>query len=194
MIGVAKPLGCVKQALQELLAFEKRGLAKVVSIAVEKIEGEVNYANLRDKAFAGSAHMHAFLQAFEVAVALAIQSDDLSVKNCLASGQGLGKRRQLGIAFGDVNASTRAKHQSAILNPRQRADTVPFDLKEPVAIGKGAVGKRRKHGFHARRHRALASALHLSRLNRGWPAFRRQYSFNLLPIASRKGETFLRVA
>src|SRR5258705_2599958 len=173
MVGVAKPLGCVKQALQELLAFEKRGLAKVVSIAVEKIESEVNDANLRDKALAGSAHMHAFLQAFEVAAALRIQSDDLSIKNCLASGQGLGKGRQLGIAFGDVNASTRAKHQSSILNSRHRANTVPFDLKEPVAIGKGAVGKRREHGFHARRHCTLARALQLSRLNRDWPAFRR---------------------
>src|SRR5712664_286043 len=119
MVGVAKPVGCVKQTLKELLALEKRSLAKVVSIAVEKIESEVNDVNLRDKALARSAHVHALLQAFKAAVTLRIQSYDLSIKNCFASGQGIGKRRQLRIPFGDVNASTRAKPQSAILNSRQ---------------------------------------------------------------------------
>src|SRR5439155_27021029 len=36
MVGVAKPLRCVQQAAQQLLAFEQRGVAKVVSVAVKK--------------------------------------------------------------------------------------------------------------------------------------------------------------
>src|SRR5438046_2668689 len=113
MVGVAKPFGRVKQALQELLAIEKWGFAKVVSVAVEKIEDEVNDRNLRDQVFVGGAHVHAFLQAFEVAATLGIQGYDLSVKNSPAGGQSIGKRVQFGIALGDVNAGTRAKGQAS---------------------------------------------------------------------------------
>src|ERR1700694_5420697 len=107
MVGVAKPFGWVKQAFQELFALEQRRFAKVVAVAVKKIESEVNDAYLRDKALAGGAHVHAFLQALEAAVTLGIQSHDLPVKNCLAGGQCIGKRGQFGIAFGNVNAVTR---------------------------------------------------------------------------------------
>src|SRR6266576_811381 len=112
MVGVAKPFRRMKQALQELLAIEKWGFARVVSVAGEKIEDEVNDRNLGDQVFAGGEHEHAFLQAFAVAVTLGIQSDDLSVKNSLAGGQSIGKRGQFWIALGDVNAGTRAKGQS----------------------------------------------------------------------------------
>ncbi len=86
MVGVAKPFGRVKQTLQELFALEQRRFAKVVAVAVKKIESEVNDAYLRDKALAGGAHVHAFLQALEAAVTLGVQGHDLSVKNCLAGG------------------------------------------------------------------------------------------------------------
>src|SRR5438046_9704275 len=115
MVGVAKPFGRVKQALQELLAIEKWGFAKVVSVAVEKIEDEVNDRNLRDQVFAGGAHVHAFLQAFEVAVTLGIQSDDLSVKNSLAGGQSIGKRGQFGIALEIGRASCRERVRSSVV-------------------------------------------------------------------------------
>ncbi len=55
------------------------------------------------------------------------------------------------------------------------------------------VGKRREHGFHARRHRALASALQLSRMNWDWPAVRRQLLLNLFQRASRNGGTVVLV-
>ena len=165
MVGVAKPFGRVKQALQKPLAIEERSVAKVVSVAIEKIEGEINDGYLREKTLAGGPHVHAFLEALEIAVTLGIQSDDLSVKNCLAGGQGIGKRGQFGIALDDVNAGTRAQRQGTILDSGLRANTVPLDFKEPVRIGKGAVGECRQHGFQARRHCGLARALQLRRLN-----------------------------
>src|SRR5439155_19113419 len=108
-VRVTKPFRCVKQALQELLALEERSFAKVVSIAVEKIEGKVNDGNLRDQVLAGRPYVHAFLQSLEVAAALRIQRDNLSVKNGIASGYSSGKRGHLGIALGDVNVVTRTQ-------------------------------------------------------------------------------------
>src|SRR5437016_12219098 len=72
MIGVAKPFGGAKQSVQELLAIEERGFTKVVSVTVEKIEGEVDDRDLREQVLAGSTHVHAFLQAFEVAVTASV--------------------------------------------------------------------------------------------------------------------------
>src|SRR5207245_11602226 len=115
MIGVAKPVGRVKQAVQELLALEERSFAKVVSIAVEEIEGKVNNGNLRDQDLAGGPHMHAFLQALEVAAALRVQRDNLSVKNGIASGYSSGKSCHVGIAWGGVSAIRRARRQCATL-------------------------------------------------------------------------------
>src|SRR5439155_5431084 len=193
MVRVTKPFQCVKQALQELLALEERSFAKVVSIAVEKIKGKVNDGNLRDQVLAGGPHMHAFLQALEVAAALRVQRDNLSVKNRLAGGQSTGKGGHLGIALGDVNAVTRAQRQSAIFDSCQRAHAVPLDLKEPVRIGKRAVGECGQHGLHARRHWSLACALHLSRLNWDWLAFRWQLLLNLFYRASGKRGTVVLV-
>src|SRR5258708_28344993 len=101
MIGVAKALRRVKQALQELLAIEERSFAKVVAVAVEKIEGKVNDRYLCDQALDGGAHMHAFLQALEVTVTLGIPSDYLSVQTCLARALRLGKHYKYEIAFAD---------------------------------------------------------------------------------------------
>ncbi len=117
MIGVAKALGRLQQALQELLAFEQGRFAKIESVAVEKVEGVVNDGYLRNQILARSAHVHAFLQAFEVAMAAGIQSNDFSINNCLAGSEGFGKRSQFRVAPGDVRAGTGAKRQSAILNP-----------------------------------------------------------------------------
>src|SRR5260370_10525154 len=89
MIGVAKALGRLQQALQELLAFEQGRFAKIESVAVEKVEGVVNDGDLRNQILARSAHVHAFLQAFEVAMAAGIQSNDFSIINCLARSAGL---------------------------------------------------------------------------------------------------------
>src|SRR5260370_26841666 len=106
MIGVPKPFRRKKQALQKLLALEERAFAKVVAVTVKKVEGEIHGGHLCNQVLAGRAHMHAFLQALEAAVALPVQRDNLSVKNCLASSQGIGKSRYFWIAFSDVNART----------------------------------------------------------------------------------------
>src|SRR5689334_15772296 len=92
MIGVANPFGRIKQTLQELLALEERRFAKVVSVAIEKIKSEVDGRYLRGQMLAGRAHVHAFLQASEIAAALCVQSDNLPVKNRVMSGQRTGKR------------------------------------------------------------------------------------------------------
>ena len=93
VIGVAKPFRRVQQALQQLLALQQRRFAKIISIAVEKIEREVNDRYLRNQVLARRAHVHAFLQAFEVAVAALIQCHDFSVNNCLRGCKSLRKRR-----------------------------------------------------------------------------------------------------
>src|SRR5258707_8962571 len=98
MIGVPKPLGRVKQSLQELLALDKRCFAKVVPVAVEKVKGEVNGGYLRGQVFAGRAHVHAFLQSFEATVTLRVQGPDLSVKNCLAGGWRSREESPLGVS------------------------------------------------------------------------------------------------
>jgi len=66
------------------------------------------------------------------------------------------ERLELGNRFGDVNSSTRAERQGAVLNSRRSArNTVPFDLKEPVGIVKGVSASVASMVFHARRHRAV---------------------------------------
>src|SRR5215469_5243276 len=110
MIGVAKPLGGVQQPFEKLFALEKRRFAKVVPIAIEQIENVVNDRGLSDYVLAGSAHVHAFLQALEVAVASGIKRDDFSIENRVARSDRLRKRGQLGITFGDVQVVSRAQH------------------------------------------------------------------------------------
>ena len=103
VVGVAEAFGGVQQPLQELFAFQQRSLAKIVSIAIKKIEGEVNDRNLRDKMVARSTHVHAFLQELEVIVPGRVESNNFSIDDCLASSQGFRKRCELGIAFGNVH-------------------------------------------------------------------------------------------
>src|SRR6202040_3868670 len=99
MIGIAKPPGGVHQSREKLLAFEQRSFTKVVAIAVKKIEDKVNDRDLRDEMLAGSTHVHAFLQTFEVAKTLGIQSHNLSVKDSFTCRQGFGKGSQFGVAL-----------------------------------------------------------------------------------------------
>ena len=68
MVGVPKLFGRAKQSVQELLAIEEWSFAKVVSVTVEKIEDEVHDRDPREEVLAGSPHVHAFLQEFEVTV------------------------------------------------------------------------------------------------------------------------------
>jgi len=80
-----KALGGMQQPLEELLALEQRGLAEIVSIAIKQIENVVHDRRLGDLVFAWSSNMHAFLQAFEVAMAPRIKRDNLSIEDCVRS-------------------------------------------------------------------------------------------------------------
>src|SRR5260370_505566 len=112
----APPAKTWSHKCQPCISLSIFSIAKVESVAIEKIESEIHGWHLCDQVFAGGAHVHAFLQALKAAVPLCIESDDLSVDNCLVGRQSLRERGQFGIAFGDVNAVTRTQRQSAILN------------------------------------------------------------------------------
>src|SRR5213079_1094078 len=38
MVGITKPLRCMQQPLQQLLAFQQRRAPQVISVAIEKVE------------------------------------------------------------------------------------------------------------------------------------------------------------
>ena len=180
MVGVAKPLRRVQQAAQQLFAFEQRGVAKVVSVAIKNVEREVNDRRLAYQHFAGGAHVHALLQALKVAAPARIERHNLAVENRLARGENFWKRRQFRIALGDVNVVARAQRQRSIPNPRQGADAVPLNLEEPARIGERMLGERRQHWLDARRHRAFARALQLDGADLARTALRRRLLGNLL--------------
>lgn len=156
MIGVAERFGIVKQGLEQLFALKERSLAKVVAVAIEKVKNEVGDRNLRHKGVAGRLHVHALLEALEVAMATGVESDDFAVENRCARAEVPGKRGELGITPGDVDVIAGSKRQAAVRKPRQCADAIPFDFEEPVGIGKRTAGKSGEHRLYARGHHSLA--------------------------------------
>ncbi len=66
MIGIAERGRWIKKPLQELFALEQRSFAQVESIAIKKVEYEINDRSACDEFFAGCADVHAFLEKFEI--------------------------------------------------------------------------------------------------------------------------------
>src|SRR5215469_6401266 len=149
MIGVAKPLGWVQQPFEKLLALNKRRLAKIVSIAIKQIENVVHDRRLGDLVFAWSSNMHAFLQAFEVAVAPHIKRDNLSIEDCVRSSDRVRKRSEFRVTVRDVQVVTRAQRQLPASDPSERAHSVPLDLEQPVGIGERSFANGRQHWTEA---------------------------------------------
>src|SRR6267154_6185884 len=84
MIGVAESGRGIKKALQKLFTLKQRRFTQVETVAVKKVECEINDRRAGDEFFARRADVHAFLEEFEITVALFVQSHDFAVQDCLA--------------------------------------------------------------------------------------------------------------
>ena len=92
MIGVAEGGRGKKKALQKLFTLKQWSFTQVKSIAIEKVECEINDGHACNEFFAGRADVDALLEEFEITVALFVQSHDFAVQDCLACGDIFGER------------------------------------------------------------------------------------------------------
>src|SRR5882672_1727164 len=114
MIGIAERGRRKKKALQKLFTLKQRSFTQVKSIAIEKIEYEIDDGRARDEFFAGRADMHALLKEFEIAQAGFVQRDDFAVDDCFACGETFGEWGEFGIALGNVDIVARAEREGVV--------------------------------------------------------------------------------
>src|SRR5256885_1035343 len=100
MIGVAERGRGIKKALQKLFTLKQRSFAQVETVAIEKVEYEINDRRDCDEFVTGRTDVHAFLKEFEITVALFVQSHDFAIQDCFAYGDIFGERSEFGIALG----------------------------------------------------------------------------------------------
>src|SRR5208337_4277011 len=112
MIGITNSLGTVEEPPEKLFAFQKRRRPQVVSIAIQKVEHEIDHRKSGKQFLPRMAHVHAFLQHSEIATPPAIQNDNFSVEHSLSAAERVRKRSQVRILRGDVSARPCAQLSS----------------------------------------------------------------------------------
>src|SRR5262249_40322933 len=145
VIGIADDFVRQHNRLQKLPAVDQRRFAQVVTLQIEKIEGE-KVQRVRLAAFDRFVKSHPVLQQLEAGNTIFIKRHDLSVENGVLGADALGQRRcNLGkLLLHDV-ASTRCHAHFAVVEEAEGAVSIPLDFEKPVrALWQSAA----QHGQH----------------------------------------------
>src|ERR1700746_1106137 len=136
MFGNSDALVRDYEFLQQLLAFNEWRTPHVVAVTIQYVEKIIGDGNLHLQLFGRILYAEARLQPLKIATPLLIQDDNLSVEDrCLRAND----FRQIAKfwIFGR-NRPRRTSHQLGriILDHGKRANSVPFNFKEPIVARK----------------------------------------------------------
>jgi len=131
--------------------------------------------------------MHAFCKAFRSCCGLSIRANIISIKNACER-QGLAEETRARASVWRFTRQYESGAPGAVLNSRSARIRYHLISKSFRWSERGWSASVASPGFPRETHRALASALQISRMNWDWPKFRRQFFFHLFQRASVTAE------
>ena len=190
MVRIAKRITGFQAALQQMLPLDERHSAQVVAVAKRQVKQVIDYGSLPYQRWRGTDNVHARLQPLEIAASMLVQHYDFTIQHSLAGPKPARQLTEFGIRIRNHASGARSQFKLAVLDPSERPDSVPLNLKEPIGIRKGLFRDCGKHRLKDSRHLSLPRTF--ERVRTGFGGSKgRQFFLDFLERAPAEGRAIV---